>query len=146
MKQDEQGNVVQMNGPLLMGASPLPWCLSSQDCKYEDKNKIYSSQQPFQNRNVNRKLPTNGAHRMPVRPLYNSKGGQAQMRASPGTQVSSAPLGAHPFRHQMGSYRYNVPAAPPPYASFPAIQTVSSTFWFYFLLGMLCSFMYHNKS
>ncbi|GIY54391.1 hypothetical protein CDAR_89741 [Caerostris darwini] len=150
MKQDEQGNVVQMNGPLLMGRGipiamvpvvpvvngneptlslpPVPASAvmgnGARDCKYEDKNKIYSSQQPFQNRNVNRKLPTNGAHRMPVRPLYNSKGGQAQMRASPGTQVSSAPLGAHPFRHQMGSYRYNVPAAPPPYASFPAIQTV----------------------
>ncbi|GFR27688.1 uncharacterized protein TNCT_517431 [Trichonephila clavata] len=36
----------------------------ARECKYEDKNRIYSPQQNSQNKNVNRKLPTNGAHRM----------------------------------------------------------------------------------
>ncbi|GFU37416.1 uncharacterized protein TNCV_4273801 [Trichonephila clavipes] len=100
----------------------------ARECKYEDKNRIYSPQQNSQSKNINRKLPTNGAHRMPVRPLFNSKSGQAQVRAPSGSQVSGAPLGAHSYRPQgcVGTYRYNIPPAPPPpYASFPAV-TVSS--------------------
>ncbi|GFS85169.1 uncharacterized protein NPIL_379235 [Nephila pilipes] len=103
----------------------------ARECKYEDKNRIYSPQQNVQNKNGNRKLPTNGAHRMPVRPLYNSKGGQAQVRASSGSQVSGAPLGAHSYRPQgcVGTYRYNIPPAPPPpYASFPAVTNFAKLF------------------
>ncbi|GBN01170.1 hypothetical protein AVEN_218004-1 [Araneus ventricosus] len=149
--RDEHGHLVQMNGPLLMGrgipiamvpvvpvvngnepgAVPIPPVPAAalgnggREVKYDDKNRIYSPQQTAQNKNMNRKLPTNGAHRMPVRPLFNSKGGQAQVRAPTGSQISGAPLGAPPIRPQMGTYRYNIPPAPPPYASFPAVTTIS---------------------
>ncbi|CAL1273770.1 unnamed protein product [Larinioides sclopetarius] len=150
--RDEHGHLVQMNGPLLMGrgipiamvpvvpvvngnepgAVPMPPVPAAalgngaREVKYDDKNRIYSPQQSAQNKNMNRKLPTNGAHRMPVRPLFNSKGGQPQVRAPSGSQVSGAPLGAPPIRPQMGTYRYNIPPAPPPpYASFPAVTNLA---------------------
>ncbi|KAG8199818.1 hypothetical protein JTE90_000908 [Oedothorax gibbosus] len=148
--RDEHSHLMQMNGlntPLLVGRGipiamvpvmPVGTAVNGSEhaqspginngaSKYEDKNRIYPSQ-GSQNKTMNRKLPTNGAHRMQqqVRPLFNAKQ-QAPLRTAPAPVVSASqiPAGPPPFprpqtclQPYLSRYSAPLPAAPP-YGTYP---------------------------
>ncbi|XP_015903619.1 RNA-binding motif, single-stranded-interacting protein 2 isoform X3 [Parasteatoda tepidariorum] len=91
------------------------------DCKYDDKKRM-NSPQAMQNKSMNRKVPANGPHRMPVRPVYTKH--QAPLR-NPSPQIPATAIQTtHPLRPPQGCiapyisrYPASIPAPPPTWTS-----------------------------
>ncbi|XP_054711590.1 RNA-binding motif, single-stranded-interacting protein 2-like [Uloborus diversus] len=119
-------------GPVNGGEAPpstMALGNGASDPKYDDKKRINNAQNQH-NKNLNRKLPTNGAQRMPVRPVF----GQKPQQPATSTQTLRNPQ-MPAFRpqsclapHYLSHHRYPTATqqplpVPPPYNTFPPTIT-----------------------